>query len=118
MTSIRSGWMTPPPAMRESWKAAWIRRCASAACRASTTTEMLSSELPCAMATTLIFAGRERGEHRRRHARRAVHAEAHDRHRGHAEAQLDAVDLAAADLAGELPLQALARVGRRTARAR
>ena len=33
-----------PPAMRESWKAAWIRRCASAACRASTTTEMLSSE--------------------------------------------------------------------------
>jgi len=48
--------MTPPPAMRESWNAAWMRRCASAACRASTTTEMLSSELPCAIATTLIFA--------------------------------------------------------------
>ena len=42
--------------MRESWNAAWIRRCASPACRASTTTEMLSSELPCAMATTLILA--------------------------------------------------------------
>ena len=55
--------------------------------------------------------GGQRGEHRRRHARRAVHAEAHDRHRGHVEAELDAVDLAAADLAGELPLQALPRVG-------
>ena len=46
--------MTAPPAMRESWNAAWIRRCASPAWRASTTTEMLSSELPCAIATTLI----------------------------------------------------------------
>ncbi len=59
-SSIRSGWITPPPAMRESWNAAWIRRCASAACRASTTTEMLSSELPCAIATTLIRLPRVR----------------------------------------------------------
>ena len=42
--------------MRESWNAAWIRRWASAASRASTTTEMLSSEEPWAIATTLIPA--------------------------------------------------------------
>ena len=52
--SIRSGWITEPPAIRESWKAACTRRCASAASAASTTTEMLSSEEPWAMATTLI----------------------------------------------------------------
>ena len=85
-TSIRSGWMTPPPAMRESWKASWIRRWASPACFASTTTEMLSSELPCAIATTLILRRRQRAEHGRRDAGRAVHAEPDHRHRRHARA--------------------------------
>ena len=95
-----------------------MRRCASAACRASTTTEMLSSELPWAMATTLIFAARERREHARGDARRAVHPEPHDGDRRHALAHLDPVDLAPRDLAGELALEALLRVGRAASRAR
>ena len=43
-----------PAPDRASWNAAWMRRCASAARSPSTTTEMLSSLEPWAMATTLI----------------------------------------------------------------
>ena len=71
---------------------------------AATTTEMLSSEEPCAMATTLIPPAASAENTAGRHAGRPVHAEADDRDRGHARAHLDAVDLAAADLARELAL--------------
>ncbi len=43
-----------PPPIFESWKASWMRRCASGAWASETTKEMFSSDEPCAMATTLI----------------------------------------------------------------
>ena len=45
-----------PPPIFESWNAVWTRRAASATSDSLTTNEMLRSDEPCAMATTLILA--------------------------------------------------------------
>ena len=44
-----------PPPIFESWNAAWIARAASAASGPSTANEMLRSDEPCAIATTLML---------------------------------------------------------------
>ena len=56
MTSVRVRRVIAPPPILESWKASCTMRCARAASRASTTTEMFSSDDPWAIAMTLIPA--------------------------------------------------------------
>ena len=101
-TSIRSGWITDAAGDPGELEGRVDPPLRLGGLRGLTTTEMFSSDEPCAMATTLISRRGERGEHAGGDARRAVHAEADDRDRGHAGAHLDAVDLAPADLAVEL----------------
>ena len=84
---------------------------------AATTNEMFSSDEPWAMATMLMPASRQRGEHARRDAEVARHADADHRDGGQAGLHLDAVDLLARDLVAELLQQAVARALGRAPRA-
>ncbi len=72
-----------------------------------TANEMLRSDDPCAIATTLMPPVDERREHARRDARRAGHAVADDRDDRHARPRGDVVDEAGGQLVAKRGAQAL-----------